>query len=123
MAVLITLGLKNRRMATLGNRQETNGISPNIMIDASHGNSSKKAENQIPVCENIGENIASGNKHIIGVMVESNLVAGRQDLGDGKNLTYGQSVTDACLGWQDSSVLLGKLAEAVRRRRDAKVQK
>ena len=89
---------------------ETNGISP-------------KAENQIPVCENIGENIASGNKHIIGVMVESNLVAGRQDLGDGKNLTYGQSVTDACLGWQDSSVLLGKLAEAVRRRRDAKVQK
>ncbi|MBO4790112.1 MAG: 3-deoxy-7-phosphoheptulonate synthase [Oxalobacter sp.] len=102
---------------------ETNGISPNIMIDASHGNSSKKAENQIPVCENIGENIASGNKHIIGVMVESNLVAGRQDLGDGKNLTYGQSVTDACLGWQDSSVLLGKLAEAVRRRRDAKVQK
>ena len=88
----------------------------------SYFSTQKSAENRIPVCENIGENIAGGNKHIIGVMVESNLVAGRQDLGDGKNLTYGQSVTDACLGWQDSSMLLGKLAEAVRRRRDAKVQ-
>ena len=101
---------------------ESNGITPNIMIDASHGNSSKKAENQVPVCENIAANIAGGNRHIIGVMIESNLIAGRQDLGDGKSLTYGQSITDACLGWQDSSMLLGKLAESVRRRRDARKQ-
>lgn len=97
---------------------ESNGLTPNIMIDASHGNSSKKAENQVPVCENIAGNIARGNQHIIGVMIESNLVAGRQELGEGKNLMYGQSITDACLGWQDSSMLLGKLAESVRRRRD-----
>ncbi len=97
---------------------KTNGINPNIMIDASHGNSNKKAENQIPVTENIAENVAKGNTNIFGVMIESNLVAGRQDLGDGKHLTYGQSITDACLGWQDSQMLLNKLSEAVRRRRD-----
>lgn len=95
------------------------GIAPNIMIDASHGNSSKKAENQIPVCENIAANVAGGNKNIVGVMIESNLVAGRQDLGDGTNLKYGQSVTDACLGWHETSILLEKLAESSRRRRDA----
>ena len=97
---------------------EAAGLSPRIMIDASHGNSSKKAENQIPVCAEVGRNIASGNVKIIGVMIESNLVGGRQDHVPGKPLVYGQSVTDACIGWDDSSKLLQNLADSVKRRRD-----
>ena len=97
---------------------EAAGLSPRIMIDASHGNSSKKAENQIPVCAEVGRNIASGNEKIIGVMIESNLVGGRQDHVPGKPLVYGQSVTDACIGWDDSSKLLQNLADSVKRRRD-----
>lgn len=98
---------------------EAAGIAPRIMIDASHGNSSKKAENQMPVCAEIGRNIASGNDRIMGVMIESNLVAGRQDHVQGKPLVYGQSVTDACIGWDDSSILLRNLSDAVKKRRDA----
>lgn len=94
------------------------GVSSRIMIDASHGNSSKKAENQIIVCDAIGQNIAAGDDRIIGVMLESNLVHGRQDLEAGKPLVYGQSITDACLGWNDSEKVVEKLAESVRRRRD-----
>ena len=93
------------------------GIAARVMIDASHGNSSKKAENQIPVCEEIGKQVASGDRRIIGVMVESYLVAGRQDLIPGRDLTYGQSITDACIGWEDSVTVLEGLAEAVRQRR------
>ena len=65
-----------------------------------------------------GENIAKGDDRIIGLMIESNLVGGRQDHEVGKKLVYGQSVTDACIGWEDSSKLLGQLAETVKRRRD-----
>lgn len=97
---------------------EAAGLSPKIMIDASHGNSSKKAENQVPVSLEVGENIAKGDDRIIGLMIESNLVGGRQDHEVGKKLVYGQSVTDACIGWEDSSKLLGQLAETVKRRRD-----
>ena len=93
------------------------GIAARIMIDASHGNSSKKAENQIPVCADIGQQIAEGDRRIVGVMIESYLVAGRQDLVAGKDLTYGQSVTDACIGWEDSENVLEVLANAVKARR------
>ena len=93
------------------------GLAARLMIDASHGNSSKKAENQIPVCADVGQQVSAGDARIVGVMVESHLVAGRQDLVTGKDLTYGQSVTDACIGWEDSVNVLEGLAEAVRQRR------
>ncbi len=93
------------------------GIAARVMIDASHGNSSKRPENQIPVCADIGKQIASGDRRIVGVMIESYLVAGRQDLVPGRALTYGQSVTDACIGWEESVLVLEGLAEAVKQRR------
>jgi len=96
------------------------GLAARLMIDASHANSSKKHENQIPVCEDIARQLAAGDERIVGVMVESHLVAGRQDHAQGtpvENLTYGQSVTDACIGWDDSVTVLETLAEGVRARR------
>lgn len=96
---------------------EAAGLPPRLMIDTSHANSSKKPENQIPVCADIAGQIAKGDNRIVGVMVESHLVAGRQDLVPGKALTYGQSVTDGCICWEDSLGLLDGLAEAVRQRR------
>jgi 3-deoxy-7-phosphoheptulonate synthase len=94
-----------------------NGLAQRLMVDASHANSQKKHENQIPVCENIAQQIEAGESRIVGVMVESHLVAGRQDLVPGKPLVYGQSITDACLGWEDSVQVLERLAAAVRNRR------
>ncbi len=88
-----------------------------LMIDCSHGNSQKKPENQIPVARNIAEQLAAGDDRIFGVMVESHLVAGRQDLVDGQTLTYGQSVTDGCIGWEDSVDVLNALAHGVQKRR------
>jgi len=96
------------------------GLAARVMIDASHANSQKKHENQIPVCEDIARQIAGGDDRIIGVMVESHLVAGRQDHVPGKPLTYGQSITDACINWEDSLGVLDTLAEAVRARRLAR---
>ena len=96
------------------------GLAQKLMIDASHANSAKNHENQIPVTTDIARQIAGGDSRIIGVMVESHLVAGRQDLTDGKrleDLTYGQSVTDGCIGWDESVEVLDKLATAVRERR------
>ncbi|HYD79704.1 MAG TPA: 3-deoxy-7-phosphoheptulonate synthase AroG [Paucimonas sp.] len=94
-----------------------NGLASRVMIDASHANSSKKPENQVPVCADIGGQIANGDTRIVGVMVESHLVAGRQDLVPGKELTYGQSVTDGCIDWDASVKVLEGLAQAVRQRR------
>lgn len=93
------------------------GLAARLMVDASHANSSKKPENQIPVCADIAGQIAAGDARIVGVMVESHLVAGRQDLVPGKELTYGQSVTDGCIDWEASVKVLEMLAEAVRQRR------
>ena len=70
------------------------------MIDASHANSSKKPENQPKVVADIARQISGGEQRIIGVMIESNLVAGRQDVVPGKPLTYGQSITDGCIDWE-----------------------
>ena len=94
------------------------GITPAIMIDASHANSSKNPENQPLVLADVGTQIASGDRRIIGVMIESNLVAGRQDLIPGKELTYGQSITDGCIGWETTVESLERLAEAVATRRE-----
>lgn len=93
------------------------GLKQQLMIDASHANSRKKAENQVAVCDDIASQISGGETRIIGVMIESNLVAGRQDLKGGKPLVYGQSITDGCLGWDESVQVLERLAAAVRARR------
>lgn len=94
-----------------------NGLASRLMIDASHANSSKNPQNQVPVCADIGNQIAAGDTRIVGVMVESHLVGGRQDLVPGKELTYGQSVTDGCIDWETSVAVLENLADSVRRRR------
>ena len=93
------------------------GLASRLMIDASHANSSKKPENQVPVCADIARQIAAGDTRIVGVMVESHLVGGRQDLIPGKELTYGQSITDGCVDWESSVKILEGLAEAVKQRR------
>ena len=87
------------------------------MIDVSHSNSHKVYSNQVLVTDNLCGQIAGGSKAIAGIMIESNLVEGRQDIGTDKPLTYGQSVTDACVGWKDTVAMLENLAKAVRKRR------
>ncbi|SFC04408.1 3-deoxy-7-phosphoheptulonate synthase AroG [Massilia yuzhufengensis] len=94
-----------------------NGLAGRLMIDASHANSSKNPQNQVPVCADIARQIAAGDDRIVGVMIESHLVGGRQDLVPGKELTYGQSVTDGCIDWDTSIGVLEGLAEAVKQRR------
>lgn len=96
---------------------EKSGIRPAVMIDASHANSSKNPENQPLVLADVGAQVAAGDKRIVGVMVELNLVAGRQDLVPGKDLVYGQSITDGCIDWETTVTALEKLAEAVEERR------
>jgi 3-deoxy-7-phosphoheptulonate synthase len=95
----------------------TSGLSTCMMIDASHGNSSKRFENQPSVVDAIAQQIESGDQRIGGIMVESHLVAGRQDLVPGKPLVYGQSITDGCIDWETSVKVLERLAEASQRRR------
>jgi len=90
-------------------------INESIMIDASHGNSQKKFKQQISVVDSISDQIGSGNKNINGVMIESHLVEGNQSITD--NLTYGQSITDACIGWEDTVKCLETLSAAVQTRR------
>src|SRR5215467_1352761 len=93
------------------------GIPARIMIDFSHGNSGKDPQMQINVGRSVAAQIAEGDERIFGIMVESHLKGGRQDLVSGKELVYGQSITDACIGWEDSHEILNTLAEAVRQRR------
>ncbi|EAS40623.1 3-deoxy-7-phosphoheptulonate synthase [Photobacterium profundum] len=95
------------------------GQRKKVMIDFSHANSSKKFERQIIVSEDVGQQVASGNKDIFGVMVESHLVEGRQDIVEGTEPTYGQSITDACIGWADTETVLRQLARDVAKRREA----
>lgn len=96
---------------------EKSGRRPHVMIDFSHANSQKQFKRQMNVCEDVCQQIASGSQFISGVMIESHLVEGRQDLVEGQGLTYGQSITDACIGWDDSEKALFDLAEAVEKRR------
>lgn len=93
------------------------GVLPRLMIDASHANSSKDYRKQPMVIDDVARQVEAGDNRVFGVMVESNLVAGRQDLVPGQDLTYGQSITDGCIDWQDSLLVLERLAEAVRVRR------
>lgn len=90
-----------------------------IMVDCSHGNSRKQHKNQILVSADLANQIRAGDKSIVGLMIESNLVEGRQDVGpEGKDgLTYGQSITDACVNWEDTVKMLEDLADAVKVRR------
>lgn len=96
------------------------GLMERLMIDLSHSNSSKQYKKQIEVAADVGAQIARGDRRIIGIMVESHLVEGKQDLIEGKPLLYGQSITDACIGWEDSEKVLNLLAESVRARRATK---
>lgn len=90
------------------------GLNDRVMVDCSHANSQKKYHRQIDVCEDIVHQLKTGQKSIFGVMIESHLVEGRQDIQLGKELSYGQSITDACIGWDDSAELLRTLSEAIK---------
>jgi 3-deoxy-7-phosphoheptulonate synthase len=93
------------------------GLRQQVMIDFSHANSSKQYEKQIEVGRDVASQIAHGEHRIMGVMVESHLKPGRQDLCPGKPLEYGQSITDACISWDETAPLLRDLAGAVQARR------
>ncbi|MBV8674401.1 MAG: 3-deoxy-7-phosphoheptulonate synthase [Acidobacteriaceae bacterium] len=132
-AILLTSGNSDCHIILRGGRQSTNydagsiastieqmekaGVKPRIMVDCSHANSGKDHRKQASVCRAVAEQIASGEHRIIGVMMESNLVAGCQTLQNGKALVYGQSITDACIDWAETNVLLLELATAVENRR------
>ena len=90
-----------------------NGLVESIMVDMSHGNSSKQHKNQLIVCQDIANQIALGEARITGVMIESNIEEGNQSANDLNNLVYGQSITDACINWEDTKTCLNQLAEAV----------
>ena len=91
------------------------GVNESIMVDASHGNSQKQFKKQIEVTNNLAEQISEGNGSLRGLMLESNLVEGNQSISD--NLTYGQSITDACMNWSDTLECLQVISEAVKKRR------
>ncbi len=93
---------------------QESGLPPHVMIDCSHANSNKDHTRQPAVCRDVAAQIAEGNRNIIGVMLESNLVEGAQKLAPGEPLVYGQSITDACMGWDETLELLAELANAVR---------
>jgi len=93
------------------------GVRERLMIDASHSNSGKKPENQPKVVADIAQQVAGGERRIMGVMIESHLVAGRQDVVPGVPLTYGQSITDGCIDWEATVGVLHQLADAVTARR------
>ena len=127
-AIFSTSGNKNCHIILRGGRQtnydadtvnevaaalEKSNLPPRMMIDCSHANSRKQPERQLLVGEAIAKQLQAGDDRIIGVMIESHLLAGRQDLIAGQQLTYGQSITDACLGWEDTEQLLADLAAAV----------
>jgi 3-deoxy-7-phosphoheptulonate synthase len=98
-------------------QMKTAGLQPRIMIDCSHANSRKDHTRQAIVCRDVAGQIAAGNRSIMGIMLESNLVAGAQQLMPDQPLVYGQSITDGCIAWPETHVLLGELAAAVRARR------
>jgi 3-deoxy-7-phosphoheptulonate synthase len=93
------------------------GVPARLMIDFSHSNSAKNPQKQVDVAADVAGQIGTGDARIFGVMFESHLKAGRQDLVPGKDLVYGMSITDGCIGWDDSRKVLGVLADGVRQRR------
>src|SRR5688572_20902622 len=95
-------------------------LAERLMVDCSHANAAKQFQRQLDVARDLAGQLAGGERRIVGVMVESHLVEGRQELQAGKPLRFGQSITDACLGWEDSQQLLQTLAEAVGKRRKSR---
>jgi 3-deoxy-7-phosphoheptulonate synthase len=95
------------------------GLAERVVIDASHDNSGKNHERQPGVVSEIADQVATGDGAIVGVMLESFLVGGRQDLESDRDLIYGQSITDACMDWDTTVLALDRLASAVRKRREA----
>jgi len=93
------------------------GLREQVMIDCSHANSAKRPERQLDVAADLAQRVAGGERRIVGVMVESHLHAGRQDLRPGRPLAYGVSITDACIGWDETQPMLRALAAAVAARR------
>jgi 3-deoxy-7-phosphoheptulonate synthase len=98
---------------------EDAGLLPHVMIDCSHANSNRDYTRQAFVCRDVAEQIAKGDQRIIGAMLESNLVAGAQKLVVGLSLVCGHSITDACIGWDETLPLLRELAAAVRSARSS----
>jgi 3-deoxy-7-phosphoheptulonate synthase len=96
---------------------EKSKLDCRLMIDFSHANASKQYKRQMEVAREVGAQVAEGSRCIIGAMVESHIVEGKQDLVKGKALAFGQSITDPCIGWEDSVELLDTLAAAVKARR------
>ncbi len=97
------------------------GLAPRLMIDCSHANSSKQYSKQKEVAQDIAGQVGAGDARIIGLMIESHLIEGRQDHTPGCDLVYGQSITDACISWEDTIDVLENLATAVRKRRHLKL--
>jgi 3-deoxy-7-phosphoheptulonate synthase len=135
-AIFVTVGNPDCHVILRGGRTTTNydaesvgeacaslekaSLPPRVMVDCSHANSRKDHTKQPAVCRTVVEQIATGSPNIMGVMLESNLVAGAQKLTDGKQLAYGQSITDPCMGWEETLLLLREVAEAVRSSRRCK---
>ena len=135
-AIFVTTGNPDCHIILRGGRKTTNydaasvaqttaqmqksGVAPRIMIDCSHANSNKDYKRQPIVCHDVAAQIASGNPNILGVMIESNLVAGAQPLVPGQPLVYGQSITDACIDWPETQTLLQELGAAVNARRSTR---
>ncbi len=94
-----------------------NGLIDSVMVDMSHGNSSKQFKKQLIVNQDLCNQISSGSNNIIGVMIESNLIEGNQSSDKKDKLEYGQSITDACVGWEDTEIMLNLLSSAVKNRR------
>jgi 3-deoxy-7-phosphoheptulonate synthase len=103
-------------VANVATQLQQAGLPARIMIDCSHANSNKDYQRQSEVCRDVAGQLRQGNRGIIGVMLESNLLAGAQKLENASALVYGQSITDACIGWDETYELLGQLAGAVRTR-------
>ena len=99
------------------NLLSNSGNPSSLMVDMSHGNSQKQFKKQLLVNKDIADQIASGERSIFGVMIESNLVEGNQSIGPKESLTYGQSITDACVNWEDTEIMLNLLSSAVKSRR------
>ena len=95
------------------------GLPERLIVDASHENSGKDHTRQPKVADEIAGQVAEGNSAIVGVMLESFLVAGQQDFEPGAEMVYGQSITDACMDWDTTVLTLDRLAAAVRKRREA----
>ena len=95
----------------------TAGLAQRLMVDFSHANSSKQFQKQLDVGRDVAGQLAGGERRIVGVMIESHINPGRQDLVPGKPLAHGVSITDPCLGWDDTAALLDTLSQGVRERR------